>query len=217
MKLLVLVIFLMAQPFWVQGQEISVEGYFMEDSARLGERVGYVLKAQYPSELPVLFPDSTYRFGDFELLEKQTFASISNEDTTLDSAVYWLSNFSLDSIQNYRIPVFEILKYDSISHFPEAASLNLKLTIDEIPEELAFRQNDSYQHIPSFFNYPYLLIGLVATLLILVGAIYFFGDGLKKRWQIRREKRNGNDFWIIGNGPWQNWWIIHRFRQRTSC
>ncbi|WP_162418931.1 hypothetical protein [Cyclobacterium roseum] len=193
-KLFVLVVFLMAQPYRIQGQEISVEGYFMEDSARLGERVGYVLKAQYPSDLPVLFPDSTYRFGDFELLEKQSFSSISDDSTTLDSAVFWLANFSLDSVQNYRIPVFEILKYDSISHYPEAALLNLKLTIDEIPESLAFRQNDSYQHLPSFFNYPYLIMALVAALILLAGAIYFFGDGLKKRWQVRREKKKWKRF-----------------------
>lgn len=186
--------FLALQPSPSKGQEVVVEGHFLQDSARLGERVGYVLKAHYPSELPVLFPDSTYRFGDFEYLGKQTFTSATSDGHTLDSAVYWLSNFSLDSVQNYRLPVFEILRYDSIHHLPEPARLHLVLTIDEIPEELAFRQNDSYQYVPPSFNYPYLIGGLLALIILLMGSFYFFGDGIKKRWQVHREKRKFKRF-----------------------
>lgn len=185
---------LVLQPSLSQGQDVAVEGYFLQDSARLGERVGYVLKASYPSEMPLLFPDSTYRFGDFEYLGKQTFTSATADGVTLDSAVYWLSNFSLDSVQNYRIPVFEIVRYDSIHHVPEPAPLHLVLTIDEIPEELSFRQNDSYQYIPPSFNYPYLIVGILVVVVLLIAGFYFFGEGLKKRWQVYREKRKFKRF-----------------------
>lgn len=178
----------------IKGQDVKVESYFLQDSAMLGERVGYVLKARYPSDLPILFPDSTYNFGEFELLEKQTFASFTTDSTTLDSAVYWLSNFSLDSVQLFRMPVFEILKYDSISHFSGAAPLALKLTIEEMPEDLAFQQNDSYQSIPSAFNYPYLILGLLALVILAVLAVYFFGGGIRKRWQIYRENKKWKHF-----------------------
>ncbi|SHN28271.1 hypothetical protein SAMN04488057_11642 [Cyclobacterium lianum] len=176
------------------GQEIVVESYFLQDSAMLGERVGYVLKARYPSDLPLLFPDSTYNFGEFELLEKQSFESYTADSISLDSAVYWLSNFSLDSVKSFQMPVFEILKYDSISHFSEPAALALKLTIAEMPEELAFQQNDNYLNIPTAFNYPYLILGLVALVVVIVLAIYFFGGKLRKRWQIYREKKKWKHF-----------------------
>ncbi|MFO7824876.1 MAG: hypothetical protein R6V72_13130 [Cyclobacterium sp.] len=193
-KLFLFMSFLLSLSAGVKGQDVAVEGYFLQDSAMLGERVGYVLKANYPSELPVLFPDSTYNFGSFELLEKQAFESFTTDSTTLDSAVYWLSNFSLDSVQLLRLPVFEVLRYDSISHFAEAAPLILNLTIDEMPEDLAFQQNDSYLNIPTAFNYPYLILGLLALVIILALAIYFFGGGLRKRWKIYREKKKWKHF-----------------------
>ena len=120
----------------------------------LGERVGYVLKASYPSSVNVLFPDSTYHFDDMEFLGKETFISHTRDSVTIDSAVYYLSNFSLDPVKSFSLPVFEVLRYDSISHFAEEQPLILKLTIDEMPEELAFKETNRYQPIPKDFNYP---------------------------------------------------------------
>ncbi|MEX0883373.1 MAG: hypothetical protein WDZ72_07860 [Cyclobacteriaceae bacterium] len=177
-------------------QEIEVEGYFQQDSALLGERVAYVLKAKYPSSLPVLFPDSTFRFGSMEFLGKQTFASSTDEGMTLDSAVYYLSNFSLDSIKNYRLPVFEILRYDSISHYPQEAKLKLRLTIDEIPETLTFQETNSYQKINPSYNYPYLLIASGFVLVLILALIYFFGKNIKNKWYIHKEKKRWKRFLV---------------------
>jgi len=193
-KLSYLLVFLIIPFSFVQGQDVHVEGYFLQDSAKLGERVGYVLKSSYPSELPIIFPDSTYDFGDFEFLDKQIFTSFTEDSITLDSAVYWISNFSLDSIQAFKIPVYEVLNYDSISHYPQPASLALTLTIEEIPEELAFEQNNSYLNIPQTFNYPYLIIGIVAVVILVVLAILLFGKGLIKRWKAYRERKKWNKF-----------------------
>jgi len=176
------------------GQELKVEGYFLQDSAMLGERVGYVLKATYPSSLNVLFPDSTYHFDEMEFLGKETFISHSQDSVTLDSAVYYLSNFSLDSVKTFGLPVFEVLRYDSISHFAAASPLVLKLTIDEMPEELAFKETNRYQPIPRDFNYPYLLIGLSALLVITLALFFLFGKKVKKRWKIFNEKRKQKKF-----------------------
>ncbi|AEL24704.1 hypothetical protein [Cyclobacterium marinum] len=193
-KLSYLLVFLIIPFSFVQGQDVHVEGYFLQDSAKLGERVGYVLKSSYPSELPIIFPDSTYDFGDFEFLDKQIFTSFTEDSITLDSAVYWISNFSLDSIQAFKIPVYEVLNYDSISHYPQPASLALTLTIEEIPEELVFEQNNSYLNIPQAFNYPYLIIGIVAVVILVVLAILLFGKGLIKRWKAYRERKKWNKF-----------------------
>lgn len=193
-KLSYLVIFLLLFSPEIKGQEVAVEGYFLQDSAKLGERVGYILKSTYPSDLPVIFPDSMYNYGDFEYLDKQIFTSFSEDSVTLDSAVYWLSNFSLDSVQRFRLPVFEVLKYDSISHFPPPALLSLTLTIDEIPEELSFEENNSYLNIPLAFNYPYLLIGIALTLILFVLAFFIFGKGIRKRWKAYRERKKWRAF-----------------------
>jgi hypothetical protein len=175
-------------------QDLKVEGYFLQDSAMLGERVGYVLKATYPSNLNVLFPDSSYQYGSMEFLDKQIFTSYTQDSTTLDSAVYYLSNFSLEPVKQYRLPVFEVLRYDSISHFPQDAALHLKLTIEEMPEELEFKETNRYQPIDKDFNYIYLIIGLVVLLVLAVVLFLLFGKRISKSWKIYQEKRRQKRF-----------------------
>jgi hypothetical protein len=74
-------------PLHSQAQDIEVEGYFQKDSAKLGERVGYVLKAKYKEGINLVFPDSTYDFTPFVLLEKKTYISKTIDEITLDSAL----------------------------------------------------------------------------------------------------------------------------------
>lgn len=195
LRLICCFLLLVASQF-TQAQELKVEGYFLQDSAMLGERVGYVLKASYPPHLNVLFPDSAYQFGSMEYLGKDTFTSYTQDSTTLDSAVYYLSNFSLEPIKQYRLPVFEVLRYDSISHFPAEASLHLKLTIDEMPEELTFKETNRYQPIKKDFNYPYLLIGLSALILVGLLLLLVFGKKVRRNWRIYQEKRRQKRFLI---------------------
>jgi hypothetical protein len=193
-KGLICCFFLLATSHFSPAQELKVEGYFLQDSAMLGERVGYVLKASYPPNINILFPDSTYQYGSMEYLGKETFISFTQDSITLDSAVYYLSNFSLDSVKNYSLPVFEVLLYDSISHLPEEASLHLKLTIDEMPDELAFKETNRYQPIPKDFNYIYLIIGLSAFLIAVLVLFLVFGKKVREQWKRYKERRKHKRF-----------------------
>lgn len=175
-------------------QEVQVEGYFLKDSAMLGEKVGYVLKANYPTSLDILFPDSTYHFGSMEFMEKETFTSYTTDDFTQDSVVYFLSNFTLDSVKRYSLPVFEILRYDSISHVPADAELILKLTINDLPDVLAFQETNNYQKITRAFNYPYLILSIVIFTIIVVVVVLLFGKRIKYGWLIYLEKKKRKQF-----------------------
>ncbi|MBD8487681.1 hypothetical protein IFO69_02860 [Echinicola sp. CAU 1574] len=180
--------------FSVHAQGLKVEGYFLQDSAKLGERVGYVLKAEYPTKMNIVFPDSTFEYRDFSFLEKQTFTSYTPDSITQDSAVYYLSNFSLDPIKTYALPVFEILKYDSLVHYADNDSLALTLTIQPLPEELTFKDNDKYLSIEKDFNYPYLLIFLGIILIIGLVVLVVFGKKIQKQWAARKLKKQHKKF-----------------------
>lgn len=175
-------------------QEVQVNGYFMSDSAKLGERVGYVLKATYPADRQLIFPDSTYDFSPFVLLEKQTFLSSTQDSVTADSTIYFLSNFELDSVAYLTLPVFELSRYDSITHFPLEASIAVKWTLDSIPEELMFQENNVYQPIPK--KWDLILLGIISIgLIILIGGGYWlFGDRIKRFLFERNEKRRWKKF-----------------------
>lgn len=171
----------------------------MQDSAKLGERVGYVLKASYPEQKQLIFPDSLYDFSPLVLLEKKTFISNTIGGITSDSTVYFVSNFSLEPSVFLALPVYELVRYDSITHFPLEAELKLKLTLDSIPEQPVFQENNVYQPLEKEFNW--IVVGaLIGGILLLLLIFYFlFADRIKRMWRDRNQKRRWNQFekkWI---------------------
>lgn len=185
--------------FQASAQQVEVAGYFTQDSAKLGERVGFVLKAKYPETTHVIFPDSAYDFSPLVLLEKKTFISNTQEGITTDSAVYFLSNFSLNPSVFLALPVYELSRYDSITYFTNEAELKLKLTLDSIPEQLVFQENNVYQPLERSFNW--LLIGLIAGAVIFIFGIlaFVFADRIKAIFKKNREKIR----WIQFERKWK--------------
>ena len=199
-KFLLNLIFISLTSFPVLAQDIEVEGYFQQDSAMLGERVAYVLKAKYKEGVNIIFPDSTYDFSPFVLLEKKTYISSTQNELTLDSAVYFVSNFSLDPVAKLTLPVFEVFRFDSLEHRPLEAELALKLTIDQIPQELNFRDNNVFQPIPTEFNVLFFggILGVIIVLIVVL--LFIFGNKIKRQWHIWLEKQKYKRF----VKKWQN-------------
>lgn len=187
-------IFLLLVSLPVKAQQVRVSGYFMQDSAQLGERVGYVLKASYPQASQLIFPDSTHDFSPFIFLEKKTFISTTTEGLTQDSAVYYLSNFSLEPSAYLSLPVFELSRYDSISYFTPTAELALRLTLDSIPEELVFQENNVYQPLEKPFNWI-VFSAIVGGILLGLGILFLlFADRIKRLFRKNREKLRWKKF-----------------------
>ena len=178
---------------------MQVSGYFSQDSAQLGERVAFILKASYPQSAQLIFPDSTYDFAPFVFLEKKTFVSMTTDGVTQDSALYFLSNFSLEPSSYLSLPVFELARYDSITYFTNEAELKLKLNLDSIPEQLQFKENNVYQPLEKPFNW--LVFGaVVAGILLGLGILFFvFADRIKRLFRKNREKIR----WIQFERKWK--------------
>lgn len=182
----ILFLFLISLP--VSAQLVRVNGYFMQDSARLGERVAFVLKASYPQASQLIFPDSTHDYSPFVFLEKRTFVTATNEGLTQDSAVYFLSNFSLEPSAYLSLPVIELSRYDSISYFTPAAEIALILTLDSIPEELVFQENNVYQPLAKPFNWFIFSTIIGGILLGIILLFIVFADRIKRLFRKNREK-----------------------------
>ncbi len=175
-------------------QQIEVNGYFMRDSAKLGERVGYILKVKHPEATQIIFPDSKFDYSPLVLLEKKTFMSSTSEGTTQDSTIYYLSNFSLEPSIFLTLPVYELVRYDSVTYFPNEAELTLKLTLDSIPEQPVFQENNVYQPLEKSLNWIMVAI-LIGGILILIGILYLlFAKRINKIWRERNEKRRWKQF-----------------------
>lgn len=180
-------------------QSVQVEGYFTRDSAQLGERIGFVLKARYPGSSQVIFPDSTYDLSPLILLEKKTFISQTREGETLDSAIYYVSNFSLDPSIFLSLPVYELSRYDSITYFTNEAELKLKLTLDSIPEQPVFQENNVYQPIEKTFNWLLAALIIGGIVILLGGFALLFAKRIKVLFKRNREKLR----WIQFDRKWK--------------
>lgn len=184
----ILFLFLLGTSLQLSAQKVQVSGYFTQDSAQLGERVGFVLKANYPESAQLIFPDSTFDFSPFVFLEKKTFVSMTSKGVTLDSTIYFLSNFSLEPSSFLSLPVFELDRYDSITYFTNEAELKLKLNLDSIPEQLQFKENNVYQPLDKPFNW-FVFSTVIGGILLSFGILFFvFADRIKRLFRKNREK-----------------------------
>ena len=100
---------LLALSIPVKGQIVQPESSFNKDSVKIGEEVVYSRSIRYLSTKDVVFPDSLFNFAPFELYKKVSFPTRSDSIFSLDSAVYHLSTFELDTVQLLNLPIFMVL------------------------------------------------------------------------------------------------------------
>jgi hypothetical protein len=124
---------------------------------------------------------------------------MTTDGVTQDSALYFLSNFSLEPSSYLSLPVFELARYDSITYFTNEAELKLKLNLDSIPEQLQFKENNVYQPLEKPFNW-FVFGAVVAGILLGLGILFFvFADRIKRLFRKNREKIR----WIQFERKWK--------------
>ncbi len=153
----------------------KVNARFSRDTIQIGEPVLYSLSVYYPYSSQVVFPDTGYSFGTFELWKREFFPTRTIGEISRDCVVFHLATFSLDPVQAIRIPVFERVGEDTIYHFPTDALVHLKPVFSgNLPSNPVVQTEVSPLPVPKRVNYPYILIGLgVVTILILLINIFF--------------------------------------------
>lgn len=177
MKLGLWICFFLLSPGIVLANESKwkVKASFSRDTIQIGEPVLYSLSVHYPFASQVVFPDTGYVFGSFELWKREFFPTRTIGALSRDCVVYHLATFSLDPIQMVRIPVFERVGEDTILHYPSESQVYLKSVFTgNLPTKPVVQTEISPLPVPKRVNYPYILIGLgVVTVLILLVNIFF--------------------------------------------
>lgn len=171
--------------------QVTVNGYFLSDSVKIGENIPYVLTARYPSEQNVLFPDSTFSFAPFEFQSKVYFPTRTIADLSYDSVLYNLATFEIDSIQRLGLPVFVVHPSDCTAIRSIRDSIYLQLLVAQVPdsvsaENLPLKTNTEYLNVRWIFNYPLLLIIVVALLVLLIAIWVIFGRRIRKYFMMKR-------------------------------
>ncbi|WP_339810336.1 hypothetical protein [uncultured Imperialibacter sp.] len=178
----------------LHSQSVNVKGYFLEDSVKLGSPASYVLVAEYPGSIKVLFPDSTHRFTPFEFNKQTFFPSKLRDGSVVDSVIYELSTFELEPYQSLQLPVFRLREKDSLKVMSNIDSLFIDGLLDEIPQDAKLKETVGYSPLDFAFNYPYLVIGGILFLIIAITLFLVFGKTVRKKITLYRMRKKYEKF-----------------------
>ncbi|MFQ5568987.1 MAG: hypothetical protein ACE5G0_04890 [Rhodothermales bacterium] len=167
---LLLAVLLTASPARAQ----RVEAYLSADSVTVGDRFSLTLVAMHGASLTPLFPDPAAddsSFGDLDVLGVTTSGGypIGSGDSRIDSIVYEVTTFALDTAYVPALPVVFSADEDTLS----VASGSLFLpVISLVPDEA-----EGIQELAPLFEFstpvwPYALLGM--ALLVGTGLLLYY-------------------------------------------
>lgn len=187
---IVIIIFFLSGGLYAQ--QLQPSGQFIKDSIKIGKETIYSLSVSYPKEMSVVFPDSTYNFSPFEYSRKIYFETRTEGKISVDSVVYYLMSFDMDSIQGLALPVFVVSGNDSTAVYAEPDSVFMKTPAPEGEGEL--KETIAYQDVRLQFNYPYLIVALVILAIIALAVLLIFGKQIRKKIKLYRLQRSHQRF-----------------------
>lgn len=163
--------------------KLHIEGKFLEDSIQIGLSVFYTLSLRHPKDLEVFFPDSSFNFTPFELVNKRAFDTQTKDNTSLDSVVYELTTFEILPVQKLQLPIF-ILEKDTINLYPAEDSVLFQALVKGNIDKLQFKENITRQNTSNYFNYPYWILGIVITIIFLWLLWQLIGTSVRRNFKL---------------------------------
>src|SRR5687768_1338813 len=117
-------------------QDVVVRGGFFLDSLRVGDETGFYLSATYPSNLNIIFPDSTFNYHPFEFNRKRYFPTQTTNGKSYDSVIYYLSTFEVERVQQLSLPVFQLNAQDCTIYTTDVDTVLLTELVKDLPDTL---------------------------------------------------------------------------------
>jgi hypothetical protein len=185
--------------FQGRSQEVKVNGGFLTDSLKIGEQTAFYLSAHYPSTITVLFPDSSFAFTPFEYEKRNYFPTKSDQGTSVDSAVYYLTTFEVDRVQFLNLPVYIVQARDCTVVESPVDSVLITQMVAQMPDSLSvdklpLKMNTAYQKVFFQFNFWIVVIAVGALLVIGIIVWIFFGDRIRQYFRARSMKKQHAQF-----------------------
>ena len=175
-------------------QDNKPRGYFLKDSVKIGETVPFIFSYSDRKNRPVIFPDSLYNFAPFELVDKAYFDTKSDSIVSIDSAVYYLSTFEIDTVQYLTLPVFVMLGEDSLSVYSNQDSIILNQVVLQMPDSINLEENAFYRPVGLQFNYPYWIVAMPTLGVLVLIVLFVYGKAIRKKIQLYRLKKKLETF-----------------------
>lgn len=183
MRLFPVIFYLCLFPLTIQAQ-VEVETGFLKSEITLGEPVEVFVKSIHSAEFSIVYPDSNDSFEPFEYIQRKYYPTITKDGISRDCTVYELRLFKLVSFPKLAIPVYSFDHQDTISYFPEPATIKLKeliTTLEDFPE---LKEDNTLMEIPKSPNYPLIILGCGILFIVLTVGVRYLGKPILTRYKI---------------------------------
>ncbi|GAB3195928.1 hypothetical protein GCM10027293_07240 [Pontibacter aydingkolensis] len=185
----IILFFLLQIP--VLGQQIKKPvGSFAQDTAKLGQLLQYTLVHQHAATQEVILPDSNFNFTPFEFVAKTYFPTSTTAGISTDSAVYTLRTFETLPIQQLSMPVYILHESDTMRVFADADAVIVQQLVTELQEPLLIKDNTKLAAVEQRFNWPLLLVYIVAGLVFVSLVWFIFGQAIIRKYKLYRLRKD---------------------------
>lgn len=180
-------------------QDVRVNAGFFEDSLKIGEPVRFFLSARYPSNVNILFPDSTHTFAPFEFASKTYFPTTTEDGVSTDSTIFYLTTFEIDRVQALQLPVYVIQPQDCVIYQSPRDTILLTQLVAAVPDsiptdQLPLKMNTAYQRVFFEFNTWMLIIAIALLIVIAIVVWIVFGERIRNYFRARRLSKRHEQF-----------------------
>jgi hypothetical protein len=179
-----------------KAQEIEYNGFFSQKKASIGDTIYFISIIKYPKNIEIIQPDSSFNFESFDFINKIIIPSYNMNEKIVDSTIYLIRTFNLDSIQSLQLSSYIISRGDSLKITSNTDSININNEIISINPNLKVKYNTIYSKIQSLINYKNILTisSIVISIIILVYIL--FGKRVRKYIKIRSLNKKLKKFTI---------------------
>ncbi|MBX2951639.1 MAG: hypothetical protein KF870_03975 [Leadbetterella sp.] len=177
---------------------------FFEDSVTVGKEVRMAMSYLHSSKSDLVFPDSSFDFSPFRYVSSELFETRTVDGKSLDSVIYTLVTYNLDSVLFVRPYIKNLRTGDMI--YADTARVRLKFSItDDNIREPEVKETVNVFLVKKEVNLPkiaYYVLGFL-VLVFLISA--FFGDWIRKKYRLwkfyRGHQRFLADFKKMSHSP----------------
>lgn len=175
---------------------IPPNGKFLNVSMKVGLPVKYALSYRHDATKDVFFPDSTYNFAPFELVDRQYFPTVTTENSSLDSVVYTLISFDVSPKQELSLPVYVKAKQDCTRIFSPMDYVVLKSIIQPNAniDTMSLKKDTRMIPIAQQVNFPLIFLIMIGLGIVTSLIFWFFGKPIKRQIRLFNFSRRYDDF-----------------------
>lgn len=172
------------------------KGQFLQDSIQVGTPVQFSLSYHHNPAADIFFPDSSYNFAPFELVNRSYFPTNTQHDISVDSVVYTLVSFEVEPVQSFRLPVYIRTPQDCTSIWSPSDIIFFKniLPTTARPDTLHLQPDTTPYPMRQQANYPF--VAAIFFALSVVGALIFwlFGKPIRRQISLFQFRRRYDEF-----------------------